>query len=150
MSGNFNDNGEFKSEFKKEILSKLIENQNKYMVSSEILKYIPEEGDEITELTCICGGFLMRRPRYSEKSILASVERVVGAIPKHKKTRIQKKWRKKWAEQAGPIMLGLKLAAITAPPTFVCSKCGKKEGFYGAIGRNMIKVEPLPGDNKND
>lgn len=114
-----------------------------YLAISQRQSYNPQENDTMTELTCICGGFLVQRPRHSDNDIMASAERVIGEIPKHKKTRIQKKWRKRWAEKAGPIILGLKLAAIMGPPTFICSKCGKQEGFYSAIGRNMIRVEPL-------
>jgi len=129
--------------FKEFGAEKLIENQIKFLATSQRQSYNPQDNDIMTDLTCVCGGFLVQRPRHSDNDIMASAERVIGEIPKHKKTRIQKKWRKRWAEKAGPIILGLKLAAIMGPPTFICSKCGKQEGFYGAIGRNIIKVEPL-------
>lgn len=139
MHSLFDQNGEIilSEETKEQIIKQ-------YTVSSDRQKYIPSEDDKMTDLTCSCGGFLVQRQAFSDNEIMASAERIVGEIPKHKKTRTQKKWRKRWAEKAGPIIMGLKLVSIMRPPMFVCSICGKKEGFYGAIGRNMIKVEPMP------
>jgi hypothetical protein len=128
---------------KQEVIKKVCEELQAAKVSAPIAIPEPKNPDENT-LKCTCGGDMFAAPRYSEDEIMKSVQRIVGKIPKHKNNRIQKKWRKKWAEKAGPVIMGLKLARAMTPPRYVCSLCGKSEGFYTAIGRNLIKIEPLP------
>jgi hypothetical protein len=39
--------------------------------------------------------------------------------------------------------LAFAFARVMGPPPFECDRCGHREGYYSAIGRRMITVEPL-------
>jgi hypothetical protein len=86
-------------------------------------------------MTCACGG------------VLQEVKTVV--VPKyrprhHRKKRIRKKWKARWErENISRTQISV-LVGLMQPPTYRCEKCGKRDGFYSAVGRNLIKVEPLP------
>lgn len=89
----------------------------------------------LTEMTCTCGGKLR-----DVRTIVVPTYR-----PRHhRKKRIRKKWRKKWErENAARVHVGV-MMGLMQRPTFRCEKCGKRDGFYSAAARNLIKVEPLP------
>ena len=97
-----------------------------------------------TSLKCFCGGILHKdveglRKRAEETSAaLASRTR-----PRHRKKRILKKRIKAWQTRMRVLNCVTMLVA-GCHPTFVCAKCSRREGFYGAIGRNLIQVEPMP------
>ena len=87
------------------------------------------------EMTCTCGG----RLREFHTIIVPEYD-----PPHHRKKRIRKKWRKRW-ERENPILRGVcAMAGLMQRPWYRCEKCGKRDGFYSAVGRNFIKIEPLP------
>ena len=89
----------------------------------------------ITEMSCTCGGKLRDittlvvptyRPRYQRKK------------------RIRKKWKARWEkENRARVHVGV-MVGLMQRPSFRCETCGRRDGFYSAMGRNMIMVEPLP------
>jgi hypothetical protein len=87
-----------------------------------------------TEMQCSCGGKLVE------------VRRVLLPKPPraHRKKRINKKWRKRWEQENRHRILASTMIGLTQRPSYRCSKCGRNEGFYSAVGRNLIQVEPLP------
>lgn len=97
-------------------------------------------------MKCVCGGDLVaestairfQRSLDIAKNILRSSLRK----PKSKKKRIIKKWKKRVDRLT--MQIALASLPILGRPVFTCSACGKIDGFYSAMGRNMIVVEPLP------
>ena len=87
-----------------------------------------------TEMQCSCGGKLVQ------------VRRVLLPKPPrtHRKKRINKKWRKRWQEENRSRILASTMIGLMQRPSYRCSKCGRNEGFYSAMGRNLIQVQPLP------
>jgi len=89
----------------------------------------------VTEMSCTCGGKLRDirtlvvptyRPRYQRKK------------------RIRKKWKARWEkENRARVHVGV-MVGLMQRPSFRCETCGRRDGFYSAMGRNMIMVEPLP------
>lgn len=89
----------------------------------------------LTEMTCPCGGFLRET-----RSVA-----VLGSGPRpHRTKRIRKKWRKQWARQNASMIAVAGMMAIMQPPRYRCEGCGRVEGMYRAVGRNLIQVEQLP------
>jgi len=93
-----------------------------------------------TRMKCCCGGLLHENPA-DQARLAAVVSAVCGPPPRHRKRRIQKKWMKAWAAKARVVILA---GGPMQRPTFVCAKCSRREGFYGAVGRNLIQIESLP------
>ncbi len=93
-------------------------------------------------MKCSCGGALESR-REPPKG-LDYVNRILGPPPRHKKTRTRKKRMKEYTESQRALLLAVNCMAAMMKPHFVCGTCGRREGFYSAIGRNMITVEPMP------
>ncbi len=88
----------------------------------------------LTELTCSCSG-LLREVRFFFPPI---------PKPRHKNRRIRKKLVAKWME-TNRIQTGiLNMVSLMRPPTYQCVKCEQRQGFYAAMARNLIKVEPMP------
>lgn len=87
------------------------------------------------KLRCPCGGSLQAFRRVS----------IVGDPPPHKKKRIAKKWRKRWEEKHRWYLVSSMMVSILQPPFFRCTRCGRLEGFYSAVGCNMFGVQALPG-----
>jgi len=89
----------------------------------------------LTEMTCRCGGRLRE------------VRRLVVPVEEprpHRQKRIRKKWRKRWEREHGS-MVSLSAALSAARgPSYLCDVCGRTEGFYAAVGRNLISVQPMP------
>ena len=88
-----------------------------------------------TELRCSCGGFLheFNPQRYA---ILKSI----GKPRYSKNKRIQKKFKKQWRLKNLPILMTLPLVR----GGYKCGSCGRRESLYGAIGRNLFKVQEMP------
>jgi len=123
---------------KQELISKLIENQSKYVLNTDLILLECRE----TELECSCGGKLIQR-----SSILDPIKRafsVAGPRPKVKTRKKRKiklaQWRRKFDNA--------KFAATLCIPIshrifYVCKNCEKQMGYYEAIGKNLVKIEPL-------
>jgi len=89
-----------------------------------------------TEMTCPCGGVLQE---------VRFIHEPAGP-PWHRKKRIRKKWRKCWEKEVYPRVMASAILMTVRPPSYRCTSCGRSEGLYSAVGRNLIKVEPLPED----
>jgi hypothetical protein len=68
--------------------------------------------------------------------------------PKKVKTRrkyrpYMKTYKRKLTSLTAIKLWGLRHTKILAGKHFVCESCGTKEGYYHAMGRSVIKVEPL-------
>lgn len=87
-------------------------------------------------MKCTCGGELQLNRR-----ALPSLE----PIPRHRKSRIQKKRFKQWLDRTNQqrMLLAITLSAM-GPCRFQCVQCGRAEGFYSVMGRNMFTVTPMP------
>jgi len=89
----------------------------------------------VTEMTCACGGNLR-----DVRTLVVPTYR-----PRHqRKKRIRKKWKARWEKENRVRIQASVMMGLMQRPSFRCEKCGRKEGFYSAAGRNMILVEPLP------
>jgi hypothetical protein len=64
--------------------------------------------------------------------------------PTHKKRRILKKRLKRWARDVATRKQVFAFMAAMQRPTYRCVACNRKEGFYAAMGRNLIVIERLP------
>jgi len=89
-----------------------------------------------TELQCSCGE---RAPMEEVRHLY-----VPKSPPRHRKKRINKKWRKRWEKENAAKFLAASMLGLMRRPVYRCTKCGRNEGFYSAVGRNLIQVEPLP------
>jgi len=87
-----------------------------------------------TELKCSCG------------ALLVEFRRVL--LPRgpqtHRKKRITKKWRKRWEKENRHLILASSMMGLLQRPAYRCAQCGKEEGFYSVMGRNLFTVEPMP------
>jgi hypothetical protein len=87
------------------------------------------------EMKCSCGGFLCE---------VRTIVLPESEPPHHRKKRIRKKWRKRW-ERTEAVVRGVSArVGLMVHPSYRCEKCGRREGFYSAMGRNLIQIEPLP------
>jgi len=89
----------------------------------------------LTGLKCTCGGLL----REARTVIVPK-----SHPPHHRKRRIRKKWLRRWKEEhrvhvGVGVMMGL-----MQRPTYQCESCGRRDGFYSAMGRNLFTIERLP------
>ena len=108
-------------------------------------KYAKRVGPgEPTSLVCICGAPLQMHASLGLQALEAALLGAVGAPPKHRKRRIQKKWEKQYREKCRPFILMHAAWNATVKPVFVCTKCGARQGYYRAIANNLFKVEPMP------
>ena len=110
-------------------IENIIKNLNPFQPSSN------KDLGRKTELKCICGGFLHESNVHDKMTA-----KLIGPKPKHKKKRILKKKMKQWRLKALPYLM----ISPLSKPSFVCGSCFKREGFYGAIGKNIIQVQPMP------
>lgn len=113
---------------KESIVSKFLEKEKN--ISSRT-KEIKE-----TDLVCSCGGVLIE----------CRTENEFQNIPKskkHRRTRINKKWEKKFYKNNRTALMIQSLLSFPRHPFFKCKKCGVNSGFYKAMGMNMLKIEPL-------
>jgi hypothetical protein len=117
--------------------------------------HINREPSKTTQPTsgmkCYCGGTL--RFDSTQDRFLKSWDIAVMAIPKPRskrkpnrewslKKRIAKKQKRAWVRDVGLISgIGMPLIGRN---TVVCDQCGRKEGWYSAVARNIIQIEPLP------
>jgi hypothetical protein len=89
----------------------------------------------VTDLKCrSCSGFLQ------------VVRFLFPPIPKprHKNRKKRKALVARWME-TNRVQTGvLNLMSLMTPPSYVCEKCGRRQGFYAAMARNLINVEPFP------
>lgn len=94
-----------------------------------------EMAGRVTELVCQSCGELLQEVRHVY-------------LPKpprrHRKKRINKKWRKRWARENRAKILASSMMSVMRKPIYRCTGCGRSESFYGAVGRNLIQVQPLP------
>lgn len=88
-----------------------------------------------TQLRCTCGGHL-----HEKVPAALALEKLLPK-PVHRKKRILKKRLRVWQARA---MLLQAVAQMGMRSGFICGSCGKREGFYRAIGHNLIQVEPMP------
>lgn len=90
----------------------------------------------VTDLTCSCGG------------LLREVRHVV--VPRnrprhHRQRRIRKKWQKRWERENRARLAISGMMSALRHPSYRCEACGRVSGFYAAMGRNLISVQPMPG-----
>jgi hypothetical protein len=64
--------------------------------------------------------------------------------PLSKNRRIRKKQLKRWYAENWPFYAVHAAMLATRSSGFRCISCKRLVGFYHAIGRNLIKVEPMP------
>lgn len=90
-------------------------------------------------MKCTCGGTLHEDAGVERRAReLAELE---VPRPRHRKKRILKKRLKAWAATIGVVQA---VSRVMLRPGYICGTCGQRHGFYAAIGRNLIQVEPLP------
>lgn len=94
--------------------------------------------DEPKHVKCPCGGDTL-----PTRMDVTSVMSVCKPPRYHKKRRFREKFKKQWKKDNAAIALGLSLLSCLTPPMFKCDKCGKTEGFYQHLGKNLFSVEPL-------
>jgi hypothetical protein len=95
-------------------------------------------------LKCPCGGDL-EVARKNPAEHLNIVLMAIGKPRWSRNRRIRKKLEKRWeTEKLRPALLVAGFASAIRPPMYECTQCGRKHSFYGAIARNLIKVEPMP------
>lgn len=94
-----------------------------------------------TELSCQCGGPIFKRDQMDQ--LYNIITKQCGQVPCHKKTRIQKKWRKRWHEK---IKSGLLIFPILGC-RYYCLSCGD-QSIYSLLAKNCIKVEPIGESNE--
>jgi hypothetical protein len=100
-------------------------------------------------LKCRCGGELEAQRRVLPVALQERLERELrGTPPRHRKSRIRKKLYKRWVAEKEQLVLFARrtmlMVGAMGPPSYQCTVCGMREGFYGAMGRNMFVVEPMP------
>jgi hypothetical protein len=91
--------------------------------------------------------------RFSKEFTIEDAKRLAVAElgpPKKVKTRrkyrpYMKTYKRKLRALTITKMWGLAHMHILGGKHFVCESCGAKEGYYHAMGRSMIVVEPLTG-----
>jgi len=89
----------------------------------------------LTEMTCTCGG-----PLREARTVIVPKFRP----PHHRKKRIRKKWRQCWEKRHRQLVGVGTMIGLMQRPTYLCEKCGRRDGFYSAAARNIFTVEPLP------
>lgn len=97
-----------------------------------------------TSLVCVCGAPLQMHASLGLEALEVVLRGAVGAPPKHRKKRIQKKWMRQYKEKCRPLILAHAAMNAAGKPIFVCAKCGARQSFNMAVARNIFKVEPLP------
>lgn len=99
---------------------------------------------EPTSLTCSwCKGPLVA-VRMSDKQLDLIVDASVGKPPRHRKKRLRKKLLKAYNAERRVALLAIGHMRAMSKPTFACSKCGQRSGFYQTIAQSMLVIEPLP------
>ena len=88
-------------------------------------------------MKCACGGEQKQIP-YAMFSA-----QPLEPLPRHRKSRIQKKRFKGWLERTRSQRMQTLMVGAMGPKGFVCTACGVAEGFYRAMARSMITVTPL-------
>jgi len=91
-------------------------------------------------MECRCGGNMLHKHPARE----TAMKMLQKHRPWSRNRRIMKKQMKRFA-RTSTAQLAMHMTLLSGPGIFVCEKCGKKDSFYSAIGRNIIKVEPMPG-----
>lgn len=102
-------------------------------------------------ITCSCGANMVMRSRVTLEATIEEARRKalveLGPLKKVKTRRkyrpYMKAYKRRLSTLAAINLLGLRAANILAGKHFVCESCGVKEGYYHAMGRSIIKVEPL-------
>lgn len=103
------------------------------------MKLPDEPMGRATELTCTCGGILHER-------MAPPIPRLKPGPRQSRNRRIRKKQIKKWARAHARLIMAMNIIRQTSRPMgYRCASCKRHVGFYEAIGRNVIKIEPMPG-----
>lgn len=74
----------------------------------------------------------------------AAVDVPMPPAPRHRRRRIQKKLVKRWQAMVRVLQAHASILSAIRPPAYRCLACGRMDSFYGAVGRNLIDVQPLP------
>jgi len=93
-----------------------------------------------TELLCFCGGTLIE--------CRTEIDIELPEPKTHKKSRINKKWAKKYRQDNLHLILTYNILNVSRPPFYKCKSCGSQSGFHAAMARNMFTVQKLPEGTK--
>lgn len=96
-----------------------------------------------SELKCHCGRLLddVRNIVVPRKYALF----VCGTEPRVKTRKKRKVALKNYRRKFRRVFFAASLVnPLRNRPTYVCSTCGSHQGFYQAIARNIVSVDPLP------
>jgi len=95
-----------------------------------------------SQLDCRCGNKLTEVYQAINPDKYALF--ICGPAPRVKTRRKRKVALKKYRRKLKLAKLGALMAsAMWHRPYYFCEKCGTRMGFYEAIGRNLIKIEPM-------
>jgi len=111
----------------------------------------PENPGPPSGMKCSCGGNLCF-DSFRDRS-MKSWNIATTIIPKPRsrrksnrewslKKRIAKKQKKAWLRKVG-LVAGIGVPLI-GRNKLTCEKCGRIDGWYSAVARNIIQIEPLP------
>lgn len=98
-----------------------------------------EDLGRATGLKCTCGGVLHDDAGVGRRA--RELAELGVPRPRHRKKRILKKRMKAWAGTIGVVQA---VSRMMLRPGYICGACGQRSGFYAAIGRNLIQVQPMP------
>lgn len=115
------------------IINQMLQNQSRFV--HEQLKNQVVVSEKETELKCQCGGNLSERH---------TMHIPKGLPPRHRKKRLRKKLQRKWEEKHAGVIFMNAAVSLIQKPSYSCTQCGKVQGFYQTMARNMFTVEPLP------
>lgn len=90
-------------------------------------------------MICVCGGS-MKSDRSVVNRLTANAEK--KHIPWSRNRRIRKKQEKAHRHSA-QVIAAMAMRPLFSRPPWKCDVCGKTEGHYAALGRNLIQIEPL-------
>jgi len=98
---------------------------------------------EPTEFKCECGGIMHKFD--ATKAHCNELEQKAGK-PRHanKKRQIKKNYKKwKQSDKYTSYLCSIMVRPLRNPQGFKCALCGKHEGFYSMMGKNIFKIESI-------
>jgi hypothetical protein len=102
--------------------------------------------DSKTDVACLgCGNLMWREGKID--AIYQAVVLCCGKMPRHRKSRVQQKWRNQWEKHANQIIVTSIM--LIQFPKFFCKSCGLTIGSQNSLISEILKNQEINRKQQN-